>query len=339
MKEKSTNLSFDNSEYASTLFGPLNSNLEFMADLTGVSLSSFGNDLIIQTNDKNISNEDLQIIANVFTQCYALVKQGHEVKPEIFEQAYQLLKEKPSEDIKSFYSDNTVIKTPKKTIVARNASQKKYLESMQKNDVVFGVGPAGTGKTYLAVAMALQQLLSKKVKKIILTRPAVEAGEKLGFLPGTMNEKIDPYLQPLFDALSEMLGHAQFIARQEAGMIEIAPLAFMRGRTLSDAFIILDEAQNTTPEQMKMFLTRLGFGSRMVITGDITQIDLLPTALYDTKQDGKWAPRVIRSGLVESLSILKDVKGVDIFNFSNTDVVRHPMVSRIVDAYDTHKKK
>ncbi len=339
MKEKIISLNFDNSEYASLLFGPLNSNLEYVSDLTGLSLSSFGNDLIIQSNDKNISNKDLQLVANVFSQCYALIKDGHDIKPEVFEQTYSLLKEKPNDDIRTFYGDKTVIKTPKKTVVARNAAQRKYLESMQKNDVVFGVGPAGTGKTYLAVAMALQQLLSKKVKKIILTRPAVEAGEKLGFLPGTMNEKIDPYLQPLFDALSEMLGHAQFIARQEAGMIEIAPLAFMRGRTLSDAFVILDEAQNTTPEQMKMFLTRLGFGSRMVVTGDITQIDLLPTALYDNSKDGKWAPRVIRSGLVESLNILKDVKGIDIFNFSNSDVVRHPMVSRIVDAYDTHKKK
>ncbi len=337
MKEKSTQLSFDNSEYASILFGALNSHVEFMADLTGAAISSFGNDLLIKTNDKKISNADLQIIANVFTQCYSLVKEGHIVKPENFEQAYNLLKEEPHANVHDTFNDYTIIKSPKKTIIARNASQKNYIECMKNNEIVFGIGPAGTGKTYLAVAMALQYLMTKRVKRIILTRPAVEAGEKLGFLPGNMNDKVDPYLRPLFDALDEMLGRSQSIARQEAGMIEIAPLAFMRGRTLSDSFLILDEAQNTTPEQMKMFLTRMGFGSRMIITGDVTQIDLPPVVLYNEKYDGKWAPRAVRSGLVESLSVLKNTQGVGIYNFNNADVVRHPMVNRIVNAYDAHK--
>ncbi len=339
MQEKSTNLSFDNSAFAAELFGPLNSNLDFMSDLTGAAISSSGNELIIKTNDKNISKKELNIIAHVFTQCYSLIKEGNSVNPQSFEQVYTVLKNEPAIDIKKQYQYLSVIKTPKKTIIARNQSQKEYLDLMLKNDIVFGIGPAGTGKTYLAVAMALQALITKKVKKIILSRPAVEAGEKLGFLPGNMNEKVDPYLRPLFDALDEMLGHSQCIARQEAGIIEIAPLAFMRGRTLTDAFLILDEAQNTTPEQMKMFLTRMGFGSKMVITGDITQIDLPPTSLYSQSQDGRYAPRVIRSGLVESLDILKNTQGIGIFNFKNADVVRHPMVNKIVNAYDKNKNK
>ncbi len=342
MKEKSTHLTFDNSEYATQLFGPLNSHLDYMADLSGTSISSLGNELFIKTNDKNVSKKDLDAVANVFMQCYALVKEGYTLKPEMFEQAYGILTEKPNENINAVFNNYTVIKAPKKTIIARNASQKEYIDLMQKNEVVFGIGPAGTGKTYLAVAMALHYLMTKKVKKIILSRPAVEAGEKLGFLPGTMTDKVDPYLRPLFDALDEMLGHSQFVARQEAGMIEIAPLAFMRGRTLTDAFLILDEAQNTTPEQMKMFLTRMGFGSRMVITGDITQIDLPPTPVYDPNpqnQNNRWAPRVVRSGLVESLNVLKNTQGIGIYNFKNTDVVRHPMVSRIVTAYDKHQNK
>ncbi len=339
MQEKTTSLSFDNSKYASELFGPLNSHLDFMSDLTGTAISSKGNELIIKSNDKNITKKDINIIAHVFTQCYSLIKEGDTLSPQSFEHVYNLLKQEPDLDIKKQYQDYSLIKTPKKTIIARNQSQKEYLDLMQKKDIVFGIGPAGTGKTYLAVAMALQALITKKVKKIILSRPAVEAGEKLGFLPGNMNEKVDPYLRPLFDALDEMLGHSQCIARQEAGMIEIAPLAFMRGRTLSDAFLILDEAQNTTPEQMKMFLTRMGFGSKMVITGDITQIDLPPTSLYSQSQEGKYAPRVIRSGLVESLNILQDTQGIGIFNFKNNDVVRHPMVNKIVNAYDKNKNK
>lgn len=207
-------------------------------------------------------------------------------------------------------------------IQAKSAGQQNYLETMRRHVVTFGVGAAGTGKTFLAVAMAAYYLRVKEVRKIILTRPAVEAGERLGFLPGDMQEKVDPYLRPLYDALKEIWGLDLYQKFFNRGVIEIAPLAYMRGRTLNDAFIILDEAQNTTPKQMKMFLTRLGFGSRMVITGDLSQIDL---------------PRGIQSGLAEAVEILKDVKGVGIAELGSTDVVRHEVVSRIVDAYERHE--
>ena len=207
-------------------------------------------------------------------------------------------------------------------IQAKSAGQQNYLETMRRHVVTFGVGAAGTGKTFLAVAMAAYYLRVKEVRKIILTRPAVEAGERLGFLPGDMQEKVDPYLRPLYDALKEIWGLDLYQKFFNRGVIEIAPLAYMRGRTLNDAFIILDEAQNTTPKQMKMFLTRLGFGSRMVITGDLSQIDL---------------PRGIQSGLAEAVEILKDVKGVGIAELDSADVVRHEVVSRIVDAYERHE--
>jgi len=208
--------------------------------------------------------------------------------------------------------------------MAKTPSQKVYIDTIKKSDITFGVGPAGTGKTYLAMAMAVSYLKQQKVSRIILTRPAVEAGEKLGFLPGTLTEKVDPYLRPLYDALYEMVDPEKIKDMLEKNIIEIAPLAFMRGRTLNDAFIILDEAQNTTREQMKMFLTRIGFGSKAVITGDITQIDL---------------PKVSQSGLVEALQVLKDVKGIGICRFSEKDVVRHPVVQRIITAYDRYEKE
>jgi len=212
----------------------------------------------------------------------------------------------------------------KKPIMAKTPSQKAYIETIKNNDITFGVGPAGTGKTYLAMAMAVAYLKKQKVNRIILTRPAVEAGEKLGFLPGTLTEKVDPYLRPLYDALYEMVDPDKIKDMLEKNIIEIAPLAFMRGRTLNDAFIILDEAQNTTKEQMKMFLTRIGFGSKAVITGDITQIDL---------------PKVSQSGLVEALEVLDGVKGIGISHFSEKDVVRHPVVQRIITAYDKYEKE
>jgi phosphate starvation-inducible PhoH-like protein len=210
------------------------------------------------------------------------------------------------------------------------------MELLRRNELVFATGPAGTGKTYLAVAMAISMLAAKRVKRIILTRPAVEAGEKLGFLPGDMEDKVNPYLRPLYDALSDMLGPQGFAQKQEQGVIEVAPLAFMRGRTLNDAFLILDEAQNTTREQMKMFLTRMGFGSRAVITGDVTQIDLPPihrAFLKEGESEGE-----TRSGLVHALQVLRDVRGVAIHHFHSSDVVRHPLVGRIVEAYDAYEK-
>lgn len=211
----------------------------------------------------------------------------------------------------------------RKPIVPKTENQRRYVNAIKSNDVVFGVGPAGTGKTYLAMAMALSYLKDQKVNKIILTRPAVEAGEKLGFLPGTIAEKVDPYLRPLYDALYDMVDYDKAAYLLERNIIEIAPLAFMRGRTLNDAFIILDEAQNATREQMKMFLTRIGFGSRVVITGDITQIDL---------------PKKEHSGLVEALRILKGIQGIDFIWFSQDDVVRHPIVAKIILAYESHER-
>ncbi len=212
----------------------------------------------------------------------------------------------------------------KKPVMAKTPSQKVYVETIKNNDITFGVGPAGTGKTYLAMAMAVSYLKQQRVNRIILTRPAVEAGEKLGFLPGTLTEKVDPYLRPLYDALYDMVDADKINDMLEKNIIEIAPLAFMRGRTLNDAFIILDEAQNTTKEQMKMFLTRIGFGSKAVITGDITQIDL---------------PKVSQSGLIEALKVLQGVKGIGITYFSEKDVVRHPVVQRIIQAYDRYENE
>jgi len=211
----------------------------------------------------------------------------------------------------------------RKPIVPKTLNQKKYVNAIRENDIVFGIGPAGTGKTYLAMAMALSHLKDQKVNKIILTRPAVEAGEKLGFLPGTIAEKVDPYLRPLYDALYDMVDYDKAAYLLERNIIEIAPLAFMRGRTLNDAFIILDEAQNATREQMKMFLTRVGFGSKVVVTGDITQIDL---------------PKKEHSGLVEAMRILKGIKGIDFIWFSQDDVVRHPIVARIIEAYEKYER-
>ena len=267
-------------------------------------------------------------ILNLFTQFYGLLRSGHALQNSDLEQGLQLLESDPGSDLRRSFRDEAVLSLPKKTVTARNAAQRAYLETLRSNEMVFSVGPAGTGKTYLAVAMAVHMLNARRVRRIILTRPAVEAGEKLGFLPGDLAEKVNPYLRPLHDALLDMLGPQKMASLQETGIIEVAPLAFMRGRTLNDAFIILDEAQNTTREQMKMFLTRLGFGSRAAITGDITQIDL-PAQGEDSAS---------RSGLVHALHVLKGVKGVAFRHFTSADVVRHPLVGRIVQAYDDYEK-
>ena len=236
-----------------------------------------------------------------------------------------MVRSDPGVVLSEVYRDAVFIHTPRKTVTARNVAQKAYLDALRRCAMVFAVGPAGTGKTYLAVAMALSMFAQHQVKRIVLTRPAVEAGEKLGFLPGDLTEKVNPYLRPLYDALNDMLPAARVASMMEAGAIEVAPLAFMRGRTLNDAFIILDEAQNTTQEQMKMFLTRMGFGSRMVITGDVTQIDLpqFPGGFNHAQ-----------SGLVQALKILRGVPGIAFHRFSKGDFVRHPLVGAIVHAYD-----
>jgi len=223
-----------------------------------------------------------------------------------------------------FESDAILFSHRRKPIMAKTPTQKQYVDTIKNNDITFGIGPAGTGKTYLAMAVAISYLKQQKVNRIILTRPAVEAGEKLGFLPGSLTEKVDPYLRPLYDALYDMVDSAKVNDMLEKNIIEVAPLAFMRGRTLNDAFIILDEAQNTTKEQMKMFLTRIGFGSKAVITGDITQIDL---------------PKISQSGLVEAIKVLENIDGIGFVKFTEKDVVRHPVVQKIIQAYDRYEEE
>ena len=317
-------LSFDDPTLANALFGPNNAHIDRIAERTGVDLSTRGTTLSVASDDPEIRER----ILNLFTQFYGLLRGGHALQASDLEQGLQLLESDPGTDLRRSFRDEAVLSLPKKTVTARNAAQRAYLETLRSNEMVFSVGPAGTGKTYLAVAMAVHMLNARRVRRIILTRPAVEAGEKLGFLPGDLTEKVNPYLRPLHDALLDMLGPQKMASLQETGIIEVAPLAFMRGRTLNDAFIILDEAQNTTREQMKMFLTRLGFGSRAVITGDITQIDL-PAQGDDS---------TARSGLVHALHVLKGVRGVAFRHFTSADVVRHPLVGRIVQAYDDYEK-
>lgn len=319
-------LSFEDPTVANALFGPHNLHVNALAARSGARLSTKGTELCVASEDPVLRER----ILNLFTQFYGLVKKGHTLQETDLEQGLQLLEADPGTDLRRTFQDAAVLSLPRKTVTARNAAQRAYLETLKHHEMVFSVGPAGTGKTYLAVAMAVHMLTARRVRRIILTRPAVEAGERLGFLPGDLAEKVNPYLRPLHDALHDMLGPQKMASFQETGIIEVAPLAFMRGRTLNDAFIILDEAQNTTREQMKMFLTRLGFGSRAVITGDITQIDL--------PVQGDEASRTSRSGLVHALQVLKCVKGVAFRHFSSADVVRHPLVGRIVQAYDDYEK-
>jgi len=254
---------------------------------------------------------------------YGLLREGRQVHPQDVDCAWRILLREPGSDIRRIFQDTVYVASPKKTIAPKTISQRDYLEAIRANDLVFAIGPAGTGKTYLAVALAVSALMRREVKRIVLARPAVEAGEKLGFLPGDPAEKGNPYLRPLYDALHDMLDFARVQDMLETGVIEVAPLALMRGRTLNDAFVILDEAQNTTPEQMKMFLTRLGFGSRCVVTGDVTQIDL---------------PTQTRSGLVEAHRILQGVQGIRFVAFHEDDVIRHPLVGRIVQAYERSQR-
>ncbi len=321
-------LSFDDPSLANALFGPQNSHLAAVADKTGADISTRGTTLSVASDDPALRER----LLNLFTQFYGLVRSGHAVQASDLEQGLQLLEADSGADLRRAFRDEAVLTLPKKTVTARNAAQRAYLETLRNHEMVFSVGPAGTGKTYLAVAMAVHMLTARRVRRIILTRPAVEAGEKLGFLPGDLTEKVNPYLRPLHDALHDMLGPQKMAALQETGIIEVAPLAFMRGRTLNDAYIILDEAQNTTREQMKMFLTRLGFGSRAVITGDVTQIDL------PSHGEDNTSPHTTRSGLVHALHVLNGVRGVAFRHFTAADVVRHPLVGRIVEAYDHYEK-
>ncbi|MDO5537246.1 MAG: PhoH family protein [Desulfovibrionaceae bacterium] len=311
---------FDDPSVAQQLFGANNQTLELLAQASGARISSRGLKVLVSSPDPRIREG----LCSVFLQLYELFRTGVSLTQEDVLRAWHMVESDPGVTLSEVYRDAVFVHTPQRTVTARNLAQKAYLESLRRNSLVFAVGPAGTGKTYLAVAMALSMYTQHQVKRIILTRPAVEAGEKLGFLPGDLAEKVNPYLRPLYDAINDMLPPARVSAMMEAGAIEVAPLAFMRGRTLNDAFIILDEAQNTTQEQMKMFLTRMGFGSRMVVTGDVTQIDLpvLP-GMTET-----------RSGLVQALRVLSNVRGIAVHTFSRGDVVRHPLVGAIVNAYE-----
>lgn len=292
--------------------GELNENLKYVEKTFNVKIFQNGNNIKIQGSQKDVNNS-----ADALQKLYEAAGQGIEITKETL----HLYIQDTYNQEKSF---ETIIKTPKKSIVPRGKNQRLYLESMHKHEVNFGIGPAGTGKTYLAVAAAIDALLKEKVDRIILIRPAVEAGEKLGFLPGDLSQKVDPYLRPLYDGLYEMLGIERTEKLLANGNVEIAPLAYMRGRTLNNSFIIVDESQNTTKEQMKMVLTRMGFNSYLVINGDLTQIDL---------------PRNITSGLSNAIKVLKDTDGIGFTNFSSRDVVRHPLVRKIIDAYEYFEDK
>jgi phosphate starvation-inducible protein PhoH and related proteins len=301
------------------LFGPYDENIKYLESLLDVSVNVRGNDLIIDGSEKDV--ETVEKILEDFVQ---LVDEGRVPSGQDLKSAFKQMADDRALTLRDYFSKLHYFNpSGKKVVNARSTMQRKYIEAIQNLDVVFGIGPAGTGKTYLAVAMAIAALWAKRVNRIILTRPAVEAGEKLGFLPGDLQDKVDPYLRPLYDALFDLADYEKVGKLLEKRVIEVAPLAFMRGRTLSDSFIILDEAQNTTPEQMKMFLTRLGFGSKAVITGDVTQIDL---------------PSGRRSGLIEAQQILGSVEGIEMIYFTEKDVVRHKLVQLIIKAYEENTK-
>jgi len=312
-------LTFDDNNLTRLLYGDLNKNLTTIEKTVGVSVKARGNELSLEGLQHEV---DVAVVA--LKQLYELLKSGYPVYPSDVAYGLRILEGSAKANLKEIFLDRVYITANQRVVSPKSVNQKKYIDAIRNNDIVFGIGPAGTGKTYLAVAMAISALTASQVKSIILTRPAVEAGEKLGFLPGDMAQKVDPYLRPLYDALNDMLGRERVVEYIERGIVEIAPLAFMRGRTLNSAFVILDEAQNTSHEQMKMFLTRLGFDSKAVITGDITQIDL---------------PGGKQSGLVEAARILKTIAGIGFCNFSDVDVVRHPLVQQIIRAYAKKDKR
>jgi len=296
------------------LFGNHDENLRMIEDAFDVRITARGNEIRVQGGADSVAP-----VEKLLGEMQQLIESGYPLKRSDISTGVRVLRDKPQTNLVEFFTDDSLQPAVKRVATPRNVAQKMYLQAIQENDIVFAIGPAGTGKTFLAVAAAAATLAEKSIKRIILCRPAVEAGERLGFLPGDIAEKVNPYLRPLYDSLYDIIGFEKVEKMMERSVIEIAPLAFMRGRTLNDSFIILDEAQNTTPEQMKMFLTRLGFGSKCVVTGDVTQVDL-PT--------GK------KSGLREARLILDKVEGIHFFDFTDRDVVRHPLVSKIVVAYD-----
>jgi phosphate starvation-inducible PhoH-like protein len=303
-------------EAIETLFGSHDANLKHIESVLDVRLSTQGAQLIVEGG-----RADEARVATIFEQLQQLREAGYELANGDVKTAADLIVENADLDLRDYFLKGGQRQAGRRRVNPKSVNQRRYLDAIEQFDIVFGIGPAGTGKTYLAMAQAVNYLLAKKVSRIILARPAVEAGEKLGFLPGDLQEKVNPYLRPLYDALYDMMDTEKAQRLLERGTIEVAPIAFMRGRTLNDAFVILDEAQNTTSEQMKMFLTRLGFGSKAVVTGDITQIDL-PT--------GK------TSGLVEAMKIVRNVDGIAFIHFDDKDVVRHKLVQMIVKAYDAY---
>jgi len=303
-------------EGAESLFGTYDENLKQLESQFGVRIRTSGNELIVEGEPGDVAKAE-----KVLDQLASLMRGGYRLGKGDVKTAAQLVAQDDSVELSEYFLRSATKTSGKRQVVPKSVTQKKYLDAIEQHDIVFGIGPAGTGKTYLAMAQAVSFLLAKRVSRIILARPAVEAGEKLGFLPGDLQEKVNPYLRPLYDALYDMIEMERAERLLERGTIEVAPLAFMRGRTLNDAFVILDEAQNTTSEQMKMFLTRLGFGSKAVITGDVTQIDL---------------PTGRQSGLIEAMKVVGHVEGIAFVHFDDRDVVRHALVQQIVKAYEAY---
>lgn len=325
-------ISIERLEQAVNIFGSFDENIRLLEQEFSVSVVNREGELRVTGEPENT-----MLACKAIQALLTLSSRGEAIGEQNVRYVVNLVRAGKEEQIAELAGDVLCISAKGRPIKPKTIGQKEYIASVLKNTITIGVGPAGTGKTYLAVAAAVQAFRDKQVNRIILTRPAVEAGERLGFLPGDLQSKVDPYLRPLYDALGDMLGAPNLAAKQESGIVEVAPLAFMRGRTLNDAFLILDEAQNTTREQMKMFLTRLGFGSRAVITGDVTQIDLPPIQrgqLREGEREGE-----TRSGLVHALRVLDGVRGVAFHHFHNADVVRHPLVGRVVEAYDTYDKE
>ncbi|MBM4338157.1 MAG: PhoH family protein [Deltaproteobacteria bacterium] len=313
-EETAEKVIFDDLQLANSLFGVHSENLRRVARTIGVKINAKGNAITIQGDSL-----DVALSKRVLNDLFGLLKKGYPLFPNDVDYAIRMLSDNQSVNLEDIFLDTVYISSRKRIITPKSLAQKRYIDAIRKYDLVIGIGPAGTGKTYLAMAMAVASLMKQEVERIVLTRPAVEAGEKLGFLPGNMYEKVNPYLRPLYDALHDMMDFDRASRLIEKGVIEVAPLAFMRGRTLNDSFVILDEAQNAGPEQMKMYLTRLGFSSKSVITGDITQVDL---------------PENKVSGLIDIQGILKGIEGIEFVYFSDRDVVRHSLVQDIIKAYE-----
>ncbi len=319
MGEAVERLELPDPRHVQTLVGEREAHLRELAQVVrDIQVSCRGNVLLIRGEPLGV-----ELARAVLEQLYELVKEGYPLYRADIDHAVRILRRNRKARLKEIFLDAVYIVSGRRVISPKSLAQKEYIDAIRNNDIVFGIGPAGTGKTYLAMAMAIAAHAKRQVKRIVLTRPAVEAGEKLGYLPGTLFEKVNPYLRPLYDALHDMMDFDKASSLIERGVIEVAPLAFMRGRTLNDAFVILDEAQNTTSEQMRMFLTRLGFDSKAVITGDVTQVDLPPGTV---------------SGLVEVQSLLRDIPGIRFCYFTRDDVVRHPLVQNIIDAYEARDR-